>query len=63
MFIVDKLAREEIQCIAVAFADDTDLITEGKDAFKLMQETLNICDRLCRAIGRCVQESKTIYFS
>ena len=36
MFIVDKKTREETQCVAVTFVDDTDPMTEGEEAIKMM---------------------------
>ena len=63
VFSVDKITGKELQCVAVAFADDTDLMTEGEEAFKLMQRTLSMHNRLHGATGGYVQEDKTTYFA
>ena len=62
-FIIDKKTEEEIQCVAAAFVDDADLMTEGQKAIKLMQKILNMCNRLHRAMGSHVQENKTACYS
>ena len=63
IFFVDKITGEEVQIVAVAFVDDADLMTEGSEAFKLMQEILNMHNRLHGATGGHVQEDKTTYYA
>ena len=52
IFFVDKVTKEELQCIAVVFVDDVDLISEGPESFKMMQQTLHTHDQLHRVTGR-----------
>ena len=47
----------------MAFVDDTDLITEGLNAFQLIQQILDMYNRLYGATGGYVQEDKTTYFA
>jgi len=63
IFFVDKVSGEILQCIAMAFVDDTDLMTEVSNAFQLMQQILDMYNRLYGAIGGYVQEDKTTYFA
>ena len=60
---INKISKEIIQCAAIAFADDTDFMTDGEEAQSQMQEMLNTCNRLHGATGGQIEETKTTYHS
>lgn len=62
-FFIDKVARKNIQCVAIAFADDTDFMTEGEDAQTQMQEILDVHNRMCASAGGQIEEVKTSFYA
>ena len=44
IFFVNEVTKEKLQCIAVAFVNDANLMLEGPKAFKIIQQMLNTCN-------------------
>ena len=59
----NKANGETNQCVAVAFVDDTDFMTDGENATQQMQEILQIYDRYYGATGGHIEVAKTIFYS
>ena len=60
---INKLNGKSKQCVAVAFVDDTDFMTDGDNATEQMTEILNTYDKYYGATGGHVEVSKTTFYS
>ena len=56
MVFQDKVTLESNQYVLVSFADSADIVINGKEAEKQMQLIINICNELCSATSRCVED-------
>ena len=63
MDFVSRITLKSDQTAAVLFIDDTDIITESKDAQTKMQEILKICNNLYSVTGGHIEEKKCKYFT
>jgi len=63
MQITSNLMNETIQKAAVAYVDDNDLITDGDQATRNMNQMIKTCDDLQTATGGNLQEEKSKFFA
>ena len=63
VFFTNKESGEAIQCVSVAFVDDTDFMTNGENALNKMSEIISTYDRLHGATGGLIELFKTKYYS
>ena len=63
VLFANKTSKEIIQCAAIVFADDTDFMTDEKEAQRQMQQMLDIYNRLHRATGGQIEETKITFQS
>ena len=59
----NKESGEAIQCVSVAFVDDTDFMTNGENALDKISEIISTHDRLHGATGGLIELSKTKHYS
>ena len=63
VFFINKLTGEVIQCVSVAFVDDTDFMTDGYNALEKMIQIIEIYDRLHGTIGGLIELLKITFYA